>query len=46
MMHYTMVKTTMFNGLALPDIAIWKDNKLKTVFSSSYDDYKGRLSDG
>lgn len=44
MMHYTMVKTTMFNGIALPDIAIWRDGTYQVVRRFSYEDYKGRLS--
>jgi carboxynorspermidine decarboxylase len=45
MIHYTMVKTTMFNGVNHPAIAIWtKDNELKVVRKFGYDDYKGRLS--
>ena len=45
MMHYTMVKTTMFNGVQHPAIAIWtKDNELKVVRVYGYEDYKGRLS--
>jgi carboxynorspermidine decarboxylase len=26
MIHYTMVKTTTFNGVGLPSIGIWKEN--------------------
>lgn len=45
MIHYTMVKTTMFNGVPHPSIAIWNDNKgLKVVKEFGYEDYKGRLS--
>ena len=44
MMHYTMVKTTMFNGIALPDICLWKDGKLSVVRTSSHEDYRNRLS--
>ena len=45
MMHYTMVKTTMFNGVKHPDIAIWSgDKKLKIVRSFNYEDFKRRLS--
>jgi len=45
MMHYTMVKTTMFNGVNHPAIAIWtKDKKLKTVREFHYQDFKNRLS--
>lgn len=45
MIHYTMVKTTMFNGISHPAIAIWsEDEKLKIVREFGYEDYKQRLS--
>lgn len=45
MMHYTMVKTTHFNGVAHPSIGIWKENqKFELIRSFGYEDYKGRLS--
>jgi carboxynorspermidine decarboxylase len=44
MMHYTMVKTTLFNGLALPDIGIWRDETYQVIKTFSYEDYKQRLS--
>jgi len=45
MIHYTMVKTTMFNGVNHPAIAIWKENdELQTVRKFTYEDFKGRLS--
>ena len=45
MIHYTMVKTTMFNGVNHPAIAIWKENdKLQIVREFGYEDFKGRLS--
>jgi len=45
MIHYTMVKTTMFNGVPHPSIAIWNDKKGLTVVKEfGYEDYKGRLS--
>lgn len=45
MMHYTMVKTTMFNGVHHPDICIWtRDGQLETVRTFAYEDYKNRLS--
>ena len=42
---YTMVKTTTFNGMALPSILAWdsRDNALQTVRSFGYDDFKSRL---
>ncbi len=45
MIHYTMVKTTMFNGVRHPDICIWHENdELEVVRRFTYEDYKGRLS--
>ncbi|WP_320127876.1 carboxynorspermidine decarboxylase [uncultured Sphaerochaeta sp.] len=44
MMHYTMVKTTMFNGLNLPDIAIYRNEKYEVIKHFSYSDYRNRLS--
>jgi carboxynorspermidine decarboxylase len=45
MMHYTMVKTTMFNGIPHPSIGIWhEDNKFEMVRKFKYKDYKNRLS--
>lgn len=45
MIHYTMVKTTTFNGINLPNIGIWKtDNTFRLIQSYGYEDYKKRLS--
>jgi len=45
MIHYTMVKTTMFNGVTHPSIGIWtKDNEFRLVREFGYEDYKGRMS--
>lgn len=45
MIHYTMVKTTMFNGVMHPSIAILKENgELEVVRKFNYLDYKNRLS--
>ncbi|MDR0530013.1 MAG: carboxynorspermidine decarboxylase [Bacteroidales bacterium OttesenSCG-928-I14] len=45
MIHYTVVKTTMFNGIPHPDIYIWKTNdKLEIYRKFNYDDYKNRMS--
>ncbi len=44
MMHYTMVKTTMFNGVAHPSIGIWHENgTFETVRRFGYDDYLHRI---
>ena len=45
MIHYTMVKTTTFNGVQHPSIGIWtKEGKFKLIKEFRYDDYKDRLS--
>ncbi len=46
MAHYTMVKTTTFNGMALPAIAIWNSetDALRVVREFGYEDFKRRLS--
>ena len=45
MIHYTMVKTTMFNGVAHPSIAILhEDGSLEVVRQFGYEDYERRLS--
>jgi len=45
MIHYTMVKTSMFNGVKHPSIAIARmDGTLEMVRKFGYDDFKRRLS--
>lgn len=45
MIHYTMVKTTTFNGVAHPSIAILnRDKQFHIVKEFGYEDYKNRLS--
>lgn len=45
MIHYTMVKTTMFNGISHPSIAIYtQDGELNVVRRFGYEDYKNRMS--
>jgi carboxynorspermidine decarboxylase len=45
MIHYTMVKTTMFNGVSHPSIGIWtKENEFRLIREFGYEDYKGRIS--
>ena len=46
MAHYTMVKNTTFNGLTLPDIAVFDgtNGSFKIQKSFGYADFKGRLS--
>ena len=44
MMHYTMVKTTMFNGVVHPSIGILrKDGTFELKRQFSYEDYRARL---
>lgn len=45
MIHYTMVKTSFFNGVQHPDIGIWTEqNDFKLVRRFGYEDYKRKLS--
>ncbi len=46
MAHYTMVKTTTFNGTKLPSLAVWnsKTDKLEIIKAFDYSDFKNRLS--
>jgi carboxynorspermidine decarboxylase len=45
MIHYTMVKTTTFNGVHHPSIAIrLADGRYRLIREFGYDDYKNRLS--
>lgn len=44
MLHYTTVKTNMFNGISHPSIAIaTHDGELKVLRRYSYDDYENRM---
>lgn len=44
--HYSMVKTTTFNGVPLPALAIWNSDTdaLRMVRAFDYADFEGRLS--
>ena len=45
MIHYTMVKTTMFNGVKHPNICLWhEDGALEVVRQFGYEDFRNRLS--
>ena len=45
MIHYTMVKTTTFNGVHHPSIGIWTNGgQFKLIKEFGYEDYKNRLS--
>ena len=44
--HYSMVKTTTFNGVPLPSIWLWdsSSDQLECVRRFSYADFRDRLS--
>lgn len=45
MIHYTMVKTTFFNGIQHPHIAVWTENdEFLLLKSFQFEDYKQKLS--
>ncbi len=45
MIHYTMVKTTFFNGVQHPHIAVWTKNDDFVILKQfTYEDYKAKLS--
>lgn len=44
MLHYTTVKTTMFNGISHPAIALLHtDNELEVLRNYTYEDYRDRM---
>ena len=44
MIHYTTVKTNMFNGITHPDLGLLhQDGKLEILRNFGYDDYKNRM---
>ena len=44
MLHYTTVKTNMFNGIPHPDIALLHaDGELETLRRFTYEDYRSRM---
>jgi carboxynorspermidine decarboxylase len=44
--HYSMVKTTTFNGVPLPSIWMWdsETDALDCIRRFDYEDFRGRLS--
>lgn len=45
MIHYTMVKTNMFNGIHHPAIALWTSNGIAQIYKEfRYEDYRDRMS--
>lgn len=44
MIHYTMVKTTTFNGVGLPSIGVWReDDSFELLKSFGYQTFKDRI---
>ena len=44
MIHYTMVKTTFFNGVQHPSIGIWtRENQFKLVHKFTYEQFRDKL---
>lgn len=44
MIHYTTVKTTLFNGVSHPSIVLWtKNDKMEMLRKFGYEDYKSRM---
>lgn len=43
MIHYTMVKTTFFNGVRHPSIGIWRNGRFELVRHFTYEQYKAKL---
>lgn len=44
MIHYTTVKTTLFNGVSHPSIVLWtQDDKMEVLRKFGYEDYKSRM---
>ena len=44
MIHYTTVKTTLFNGVSHPSIVLWtQDDKTEMLRKFGYEDYKNRM---
>jgi carboxynorspermidine decarboxylase len=44
MIHYTIVKTTSFNGVAHPSIGTWNEDRgFKLLREFTFEDYKGRM---
>jgi len=45
MIHYTLVKSSMFNGVPHPSIGMWTENgEFKLLRSFNYTDYKNRMA--
>ena len=44
MIHYTMVKTTFFNGVKHPSIGIWRNGEFCLVREFTYEQFRDKLS--
>ena len=45
MIHYTIVKTTLFNGVSHPSLGLWtSDNRFELLRKFGYEDYKSRMN--
>lgn len=45
MIHYTTVKTTMFNGVSHPSLVLWtQNNEMKLLRKFGYEDYRDRMA--
>jgi carboxynorspermidine decarboxylase len=45
MIHYTIVKTSMFNGISHPPVALWTEKGDLTVLKEfAYEDYRNRMA--
>jgi carboxynorspermidine decarboxylase len=45
MIHYTMVKTTFFNGVKHPSLGVWtRDGEFKLLKHFSYEEFRAKLS--
>ncbi|MBE6328626.1 MAG: carboxynorspermidine decarboxylase [Bacteroidales bacterium] len=45
MIHYTTVKTTMFNGVSHPSLVLWTQNdEMKLLRKFCYEDYRDRMA--
>ncbi len=41
--QYSLIKTTMFNGVQLPSIVLWKNGTPTTLREFTYQDYRARM---
>ena len=45
MIHYTMVKTTFFNGVKHPSIGVWtRDGEFRLLKHFTYEEFRAKLS--